>query len=44
MNTPFSRSYWFTPGKLLTGFYHGGRQKDVMQQKLGRVMGRVGFP
>jgi len=32
--TPFDRSYWVIPGKLLAGYYPGDRQRDLMVEKL----------
>ena len=34
MNTPFTRSYWVDPGRLLAGFYPGDRDEKVADQKL----------
>jgi len=32
--TPFDRSYWVIPGKVLAGYYPGDRHKDTMEWKL----------
>jgi hypothetical protein len=34
MKTPFARSYWADPGRLLAGFYPGDRDRQVADQKL----------
>jgi hypothetical protein len=32
--TPFDRSYWVIPDKLLAGYYPGDRHRDLMELKL----------
>jgi protein tyrosine phosphatase len=34
MKTPFERSYWVVPGKLLAGYYPGDLDKGLMAYKL----------
>ena len=33
-NTPYDRSYWVVPGKLLAGYYPGDRHPETCQEKL----------
>jgi protein-tyrosine phosphatase len=38
MKTPFERSYWVVPGKLLAGYYPGDLDKDMMSHKLNGLL------
>ena len=38
MKTPFERSYWVVPRKLLAGYYPGDLNKDVMVYKLNGLI------
>jgi protein tyrosine phosphatase len=38
MKTPFERSYWVVPGKLLAGYYPGDLDKDMMSYKLNGLL------
>ena len=35
---PFDRSYWVIPGKFLAGYYPGDRQRDLMEEKMKRLL------
>jgi predicted protein tyrosine phosphatase len=37
-DTPFERSYWVVPGKLLAGYYPGDREPDTSRAKLQSLL------